>query len=371
MADYQVFASNVLRAMAPQQDETRRNMLLVHQLQGAQEDRALRREENALNRGFRERQMVLSERADERAAGADQRSALASQLDTADKVSKRAIAYATAANSPEAWDANVERFARELDGLEAGLGDQVRAYKGRFAEKDAIIASMVSPDTRFSADQAAQRQQAGFEQQQTLQGQQQGFTAGQNQQQRDFLAAQQAEKIAAERELAGAKSAKDAAKTGFEQEDKLRDEYTKAAGDFVKVRDSYGRILASGRNPSPAGDISLVYGFMKMQDPGSTVREGEYATAENSGGIGARLRNIYNKMLSGEKLTPEQRADFVQQAGMLYKQQERFHQSNVERYTGLANQYGLDPSRVVVDLGGGLPDANEPVVDLKKKYGLE
>jgi hypothetical protein len=78
---------------------------------------------------------------------------------------------------------------------------------------------------------------------------------------------------------------------GFDTESKLRGEYTKQLGDFEKIHDGFGRIIAATslreKNPTavtPASDMSLVFGFMKMLDPASVVREGEYATAKNAGG---------------------------------------------------------------------------------------
>lgn len=360
MADYQGFARNVLAATAPRQDDSIRNMLAVEGLRTQRENMALTRENMLASRALQERQFGLAENADRRAASADQRAALTSQLDTSDKITKRAIAYATAARDPASWDANVERFASELDQTQAGLGDQVRQYKGRFAEKDAIIASMVTPDTRFSADQAAQRQEAGFTQQSQLQANQQGFTASQNEATRAFQAAQQAEKIGAEREIAGVKTEADKAKTGFDQEDKLRDEFNKGSGDFIKVRDAYGRVLASSKNASPAGDLALVFNYLKVLDPGSTVREGEFAQVAESGGFGARIKAAVERIQSGKLLTPEMRADFVARAGGLYKQQETFQQQNVERYRRLAEEYDRDPGRVTADLATGLPEAPPP-----------
>ena len=37
--------------------------------------------------------------------------------------------------------------------------------------------------------------------------------------------------------------------------------------------------------PDAAGDMALIFSYMKMLDPNSTVREGEYATAQDAGSI--------------------------------------------------------------------------------------
>ena len=132
----------------------------------------------------------------------------------------------------------------------------------------------------------------------------------------------------------------------------IRQEFTKASGEFVKVRDSFGRIQAVSSDPSPAGDLALIFNFMKMLDPGSVVRESEFATAENTAGVPTRIRNIYNKILSGEKLAPQQRADFLEQANNLFQSQLRFQQRLVKQFKNIAILSKIDPNKVIVDFIG-------------------
>ena len=109
----------------------------------------------------------------------------------------------------------------------------------------------------------------------------------------------------------------------FGDEDKLRDDFRSESKEFVKVRDAYGRILST--DASAAGDLALIFNYMKILDPGSVVREGEFATAQNSAGVPTRIRAQYNKIISGEKLAPETRADFLQQAQNLYLEHRQTH----------------------------------------------
>lgn len=130
----------------------------------------------------------------------------------------------------------------------------------------------------------------------------------------------------------------------------LRDEVNKQAKPFIDVNDAYGRIIASAKDPSAAGDLALVFNYMKMLDPGSTVREGEFANAQNSAGIPDRIRAMYNKSMNGERLAPDTRADFVNRAGQLYKSQEQSYQQVIDQYSEKAKRMGLDPKDVVVDV---------------------
>lgn len=63
-----------------------------------------------------------------------------------------------------------------------------------------------------------------------------------------------------------------------------------------------------------AADIGMIFMFMKALDPTSVVREGEQATAQNATGVPDRIRNLYNNILSGNRLNATQRAEFFEAA---------------------------------------------------------
>jgi len=157
--------------------------------------------------------------------------------------------------------------------------------------------------------------------------------------------------------------------TTFQNEKNLRGEFIKASGDFVKIRDSFNKIRAVADNPSAAGDLSIIFSYMKILDPPSTVREGEQASAANAAGVPERIKNIYNRVLTGERLTPDQRKDFVNQANKLFETSKTSHSKTEKEYRRLAKNYKVNPENVIVDM------ENDPVViekqRLMNKYGLE
>ena len=102
-------------------------------------------------------------------------------------------------------------------------------------------------------------------------------------------------------------------------ENQLRDEFNNMSGEFIKVRDAYSRVDAAGKEPSAAGDLALIFNYMKMLDPGSTVREGEFANAQNSAGVPQRIQAKYNEVVSGERLSDETRLDFLDRSDSLYQ----------------------------------------------------
>ncbi|MGO4838111.1 hypothetical protein AB4144_38275, partial [Rhizobiaceae sp. 2RAB30] len=76
--------------------------------------------------------------------------------------------------------------------------------------------------------------------------------------------------------------------------------------------------------------------------------EGEFASAENAAGVPDRVRNLYNRVMNGERLTREQRQEFVGTAGDLYGAEANRMGALNDRYSGIAGQYGIDPGRVIV-----------------------
>lgn len=137
--------------------------------------------------------------------------------------------------------------------------------------------------------------------------------------------------------------------TMFDNEDKLRKAYDKASGPFYDQAAAYSRVVESAKEPSGAGDLALIFNYMKVLDPGSTVREGEFATAQNSGGIPGKIRSLYNSVVDGKRLGHTQRADFVDRAGRLYTGAQRLHQSLDGRYTKLADNYKVNADNILYD----------------------
>jgi len=135
----------------------------------------------------------------------------------------------------------------------------------------------------------------------------------------------------------------------FKDENSLRDEYTNLTENYREVATAYQKVEQAAQAGTPAGDISLVFAFMKMIDPGSTVREGEAATVQNARAIPDWIRNIYNQTVDGVTLTPAQRMDFLGQAQGMFQGYEAGYQQTRRVYTGLAENYGLDPNNVVLD----------------------
>ncbi|WP_442253485.1 hypothetical protein ACS0OX_17240 [Stenotrophomonas pavanii] len=131
----------------------------------------------------------------------------------------------------------------------------------------------------------------------------------------------------------------------------LRKEVTQNLKEDQGVLSMYRNVQAAAGQPSAAGDLSLIFAFMKMLDPGSVVREQEFANAQNAAGVPDQVRNAYNKAISGQRLNPTQRQDFLNQAAQLATNAEGRITGTTRKYQDIARQYGYDPVR-----GTGMAD---------------
>lgn len=120
----------------------------------------------------------------------------------------------------------------------------------------------------------------------------------------------------------------------------IRKQYSSESAAFTDMKSAYKKVLNT--SPSPAGDLSMVFAYMKILDPGSAVREAEQADARNASGVPAQIRNTYNRMLTGERLDPAQRADFRTEAGILYQGAYESQLARQQGFSDIAGRAGVD-----------------------------
>lgn len=120
---------------------------------------------------------------------------------------------------------------------------------------------------------------------------------------------------------------------------------------FKEVSVAFQKVRGAAESANAAGDMSLIFGYMKLLDPGSSVREGEYANAQNAGGIPELVSNLYNKAKDGQFLTPQQRANFIAEAEKLYQVHANQVAPIFEQYRGYAERAGADPNDVAAGAG--------------------
>ena len=142
------------------------------------------------------------------------------------------------------------------------------------------------------------------------------------------------------------------------QENQLRTSFLNQAQPHIQISQAYRKIEAAPE--TAAGDMSRIFGYMKILDPGSTVREGEYASAENARGVPASVMAQYNRVLNGQRLTPQQRNEFTQSAGDLVNSQKQQFGDVAKYYSDISGRYGVNPQNIIYDPYQGLELKSTP-----------
>lgn len=132
-----------------------------------------------------------------------------------------------------------------------------------------------------------------------------------------------------------------------------------AGSDPVKayetVKSGYERVRQSSALQTGAGDMGLIYGYMKMLDPGSVVRESEFAQAAQAGSYGEQIQGWVSRIINGERLPDSVRGQFVQAADGIYKDTAANLGDINSQFSTRASRYGVDPSTFVRQ-----PEAYQP-----------
>lgn len=174
----------------------------------------------------------------------------------------------------------------------------------------------------------------------------------------DPLAAQMLEMARATGDVGGAVSALmqqrlKGPKDTFKDVQALRKEFTSLSRikNFSDITEAYTRIIKSAKDPSAAGDLALIFNYMKVLDPASVVRESEFAAAAKAGGLGPRIQAAVEQIEKGTRLAPEQRADFVNRATQIYQGTEEQARPIYQTYEEIAIARGFDPKKALPEFG--------------------
>jgi hypothetical protein len=151
-------------------------------------------------------------------------------------------------------------------------------------------------------------------------------------------------------------------------EQDLRTEYNKNTANYQAIKDSYGKVSAFGKPAKPGesvesgvNDISLIFSYMKMLDPTSVVREGEFATAENAGGVPAKVLNMYNKVLKGDRLPDSVQKEFINGATKIYNNALEHEKTVRSGITKISKNYGLNTDNIFYNVNPEAPPSSAMV----------
>lgn len=137
----------------------------------------------------------------------------------------------------------------------------------------------------------------------------------------------------------------------FKEEQQLRGDFLGQSKNFQVMQSAWNNLKGKLKDPTGASDMSMIFAYMKLLDPTSTIREGEYATASNVGTIPQTLFGKYNKAIEGSGfLDPKVRESFIKEAKGMYQSSLGQHKQTIEEYKKIAKSYDLDPQRVAIDI---------------------
>jgi hypothetical protein len=137
----------------------------------------------------------------------------------------------------------------------------------------------------------------------------------------------------------------------IENEKLFRNEFLSnpTSRSFQDINEHYSSLIAFSKLHTVAGDIALIYRYIKMLDDRTGVKENEIATVKQAGNLPERIRQIYNQTVKGQLLTSRQREQFIQAAGEAYKTV-LIKQSKLKNvYQELAIRNKVNPKNVILD----------------------
>ena len=146
------------------------------------------------------------------------------------------------------------------------------------------------------------------------------------------------------------------AKDQFGRFDKISNKWEKAAEGFKSMQSAYSKVASSlvdkdgNANPTYAGDVSLIYNYMKMLDPKSVVHVREGQLMQDWGGLPGELVKLYNYMAGKkQKLAPEVREDYADRARELFSASHEQYEIDHKRYRKMASDWKLDPDETIIN----------------------
>lgn len=151
------------------------------------------------------------------------------------------------------------------------------------------------------------------------------------------------------------KTEEDLLKSSTDLRKEWQNDPTTRATKEVKIAFDRFAAIKNEETPTAAGDHALIFSYMKTIEPGMAVREGEFATVENTKGkFDAATIGLFNKTMEGRLLTEDQR-------NQLFAVTERLQNAQIEnqnrlddQYKRIARQRGIPENDVVLPLFGSI-----------------
>jgi hypothetical protein len=139
----------------------------------------------------------------------------------------------------------------------------------------------------------------------------------------------------------------------FDDTSKLRSEFTQlpAYKNMAQAAPVYQSMREAAGRDTKAADLNIVYGLGKIMDPGSVVREGEIAMANNAQGWQEKLNGIIGQINSKGGLTPEGRQALMAEAHSRISSYKQQFDLDAGRYKGITERNRIRTEDVIPDFG--------------------
>lgn len=133
----------------------------------------------------------------------------------------------------------------------------------------------------------------------------------------------------------------------FQDENSLRSQYQ--ALPEVRNYQSVAPMVQSALHAAPggAGDLNIVYGFAKVMDPGSVVREGEVQMSQGTGSLGEQIQGYIQRIRSGGSLPPSVRQRLLTEIQTRADAYRAAYRQFRKQYWQDAERYGFSPQAVI------------------------
>lgn len=147
-----------------------------------------------------------------------------------------------------------------------------------------------------------------------------------------------------------------APKDQFDMEQKLGADFTtrtKLDAGIISTAQDIGNILKQG---GALKDQAAIYKFAKALDPEGAVREADYAAIVKTAGGLDYVKALFNKALTGEQLTPNQRIEMINLTTAMASVAQKRMAMAKDKFSKNAKLYKLNPDNIFQGIGDPLDD---------------
>lgn len=120
--------------------------------------------------------------------------------------------------------------------------------------------------------------------------------------------------------------------------------------NYQTVQPIMESIKQAATTDSRAANLNMIYGFAKIMDPNSVVREGEQVLVQGTGALQDQLAGLLSKIQGGQPLTPETRQQLIAAAQSRVDQLKGVYDQAQNYYATAAQSIGAKPSDVLYQL---------------------